>query len=85
MPLKCARLLLCRATLDEVRQHPWVTAGGRLLPAPRQLPDADDPANDFTFNEGSNLATVNERFGSGSGAPRGEKWTSATAAAHRLC
>ncbi len=64
---------MCRATLDEVRQHPWVTAGGRLPPAPRQLPDADDPANEFTFNEGSNLATVNERFGSGSGALRGER------------
>lgn len=67
--------------LDEVRRHTWVTAGGRLPPAPRQLPDADDPANEFTFSEGSSLATVNERFGGGSGALRGER----TAAAQHFC
>jgi hypothetical protein len=36
------------------------------MPPPRMLPDADDPANEFTFNENPNLATVNERTGSSS-------------------
>jgi hypothetical protein len=80
-----AKFLVCRASLDQVRRHPWVTAGGQLLPAPRQLPDAEDPANEFTFNEGSNLATVNERFGSGSGALRGECLRCAARSLGRIC
>lgn len=53
-----------------MRRHPWVTAGGAALPPAQSLPDADDPVNEFTFNEAANLATIRERISSPRGAHR---------------